>query len=79
MKMDTRVFPDIDALSRAALEELLRMMQDSSSNGAVLPSHYRVATRRQRCIALWAQSKQQTANSLGSRASFLGRRAVRSA
>jgi len=25
MKMDTRVFPDIDALSRAALEELLRI------------------------------------------------------
>lgn len=29
MKMETRVFPDIDALSRGALEELLRVMQDA--------------------------------------------------
>jgi len=29
MKMETRVFPDIDALSRVALEELLRVMQDA--------------------------------------------------
>ena len=29
MKMDTRVFSDIDALSRGALEELLRVMQDA--------------------------------------------------
>lgn len=28
MKMDCRVFPDLDALSGAALEELLRLMQD---------------------------------------------------
>jgi 6-phosphogluconolactonase len=27
--MDTRVFPDLDALSRAALEEMLRAMQDA--------------------------------------------------
>jgi 6-phosphogluconolactonase len=29
MKMETRVFPDIDSLSRGALEELLRVMQDA--------------------------------------------------
>jgi 6-phosphogluconolactonase len=29
MKMESRVFPDIDALSRGALEELLRVMQDA--------------------------------------------------
>lgn len=29
MKMDCRVYPDLDALSRAALEELLRVMQDA--------------------------------------------------
>jgi 6-phosphogluconolactonase len=29
MKMDTRVFPDLDALSRGALEEMLRAMQDA--------------------------------------------------
>jgi 6-phosphogluconolactonase len=29
MKMDTRVFPDIDGLSRAALEELLRIMGEA--------------------------------------------------
>jgi 6-phosphogluconolactonase len=29
MKMETRVFADIDALSRGALEELLRVMQDA--------------------------------------------------
>ena len=29
MKMATRVFSDIDALSRGALEELLRVMQDA--------------------------------------------------
>jgi 6-phosphogluconolactonase len=29
MKMETRVFPDLDALSRGALEELLRVMQDA--------------------------------------------------
>jgi 6-phosphogluconolactonase len=29
MNMDTRVFPDLDALSRGALEELLRVMRDA--------------------------------------------------
>ena len=29
MKLDTRVFPDIDALSRAAVQEMLRVMQDA--------------------------------------------------
>jgi 6-phosphogluconolactonase len=29
MKMETRVFPDIDTLSRGAFEELLRVMQDA--------------------------------------------------
>jgi 6-phosphogluconolactonase len=29
MKMDSRVFPDLDALSRGALEETLRAMQDA--------------------------------------------------
>lgn len=29
MKLDTRILPDIDALSRAALEELLRDLQDA--------------------------------------------------
>lgn len=29
MKMETRIFPDLDALSRGALEELLRIMQDA--------------------------------------------------
>jgi len=29
MKIDCRVFPDLDALSRAALDELLRIMQDA--------------------------------------------------
>jgi len=29
MKMETRVFPDLDALSRGALEELLRVMRDA--------------------------------------------------
>jgi 6-phosphogluconolactonase len=29
MKMDTRVFPDLDALSRAVLEEMLLAMQDA--------------------------------------------------
>lgn len=29
MKMDTRIFPDGDALSRAALDELLRIMSDA--------------------------------------------------
>ncbi len=29
MKMDERIFPDLDALSRAALEELLRVLRDA--------------------------------------------------
>ncbi len=29
MKLDTRVYPDIDALSRAALEELLRDLREA--------------------------------------------------
>ena len=29
MKMDSRVFPDLDALSQAALEELLRILQEA--------------------------------------------------
>jgi 6-phosphogluconolactonase len=31
MKMDTRIFPDGDALSRAALDELLRIMGDAAN------------------------------------------------
>jgi 6-phosphogluconolactonase len=32
MKMDTRVFPDIEALSRGALEELQRILEDAVAN-----------------------------------------------
>jgi 6-phosphogluconolactonase len=54
MKLDTRVYPDLDALSRAAVEEVLRVVADS------VPAHGRCAIALSgghtpaRMYALWA-------------------------
>jgi 6-phosphogluconolactonase len=54
MKLDTRVYPDLDALSRAAVEEVLRVVANS------VPAHGRCAIALSgghtpaRMYALWA-------------------------
>ena len=41
MKMDARVFPDLDALSRAALDELLRICRIPSRSAALRHRSFR--------------------------------------
>jgi 6-phosphogluconolactonase len=56
MKMETRVFPDLDGLSRDALEELLRSMQDAIKQrgrfGIALAGGHTPA----KLYALWAEA-----------------------
>jgi 6-phosphogluconolactonase len=58
MKLDTRVFPDIDALSRAALEELLRDLDEAikqRGRGAVALSGGHTP---EKMYALWAATEK---------------------
>src|SRR6202795_4497050 len=58
MKLDTRVFPDIDALSRAALEELLRDLREAIAQrgrGAIALSGGHTP---EKMYALWAATKK---------------------
>jgi 6-phosphogluconolactonase len=58
MKLDTRVFPDIDALSRAALEELLRDLREAIAQrgrGALALSGGHTPGKM---YALWAASEK---------------------
>jgi 6-phosphogluconolactonase len=56
MKMDTRVFPDLDALSRAALEELLRAMQDAVKQRGRFAIALAGGHTPAKLYALWAES-----------------------
>ena len=58
MKLDTRIFPDIDALSRAALEQLLRDLRESIAQrgrGAIALSGGHTP---EKMYALWAATEK---------------------
>ncbi|HTX15548.1 MAG TPA: 6-phosphogluconolactonase [Candidatus Baltobacteraceae bacterium] len=57
MKMETRVFPDIDALSRGALEELLRVMQDAIKQRGRFAIALSGGHTPAKLYALWAQAE----------------------
>jgi 6-phosphogluconolactonase len=61
MKMDTRVFPDLDALSRAAFEQLLRVMQDSVEQRGRFAIALSGGHTPAKLYELWAQSERQAA------------------
>jgi 6-phosphogluconolactonase len=56
MKMDIRVFPDLDALSRGALEELLRSMQDAIQKRGRFAIALAGGHTPAKLYALWAES-----------------------
>jgi 6-phosphogluconolactonase len=55
--MDCRVFPDLDALSRAALEELLRIMQDAVRERGRFAIALAGGHTPARLYALWAATE----------------------
>jgi 6-phosphogluconolactonase len=57
MKMDTRVFPDLDALSRAALEELLRAMQEAIKQRGRFAVALAGGRTPSKLYALWAHAE----------------------
>ena len=61
MKMDTRAFPDLDALSRAALEQLLRVMQDSVEQRGRFAIALSGGHTPAKLYKLWAESERQAA------------------
>jgi 6-phosphogluconolactonase len=58
MKMDTRVFADLDALSRAALEELLHAMQDAVKQRARFSIALSGGHTPAKLYALWAEASK---------------------
>ncbi|HEX4004121.1 MAG TPA: 6-phosphogluconolactonase [Candidatus Acidoferrales bacterium] len=58
MKMETRVFPDIDALSRGALEELLHVMQDAIKQRGKFAIALSGGHTPAKLYALWAQAEK---------------------
>jgi 6-phosphogluconolactonase len=58
MKMDIRVFPDLDALSRGALEELLRSMQDAIQKRGRFAIALAGGHTPAKLYALWAESSR---------------------
>jgi len=61
MKMDCHVFPDLDALSRAALEELLRIMQDAVRERGRFAIALAGGHTPARLYALWAATENHGA------------------
>src|SRR5580704_16449674 len=61
MKMDTRAFPDLDSLSRAALEQLLRVMQDAVEQRGRFAIALSGGHTPAKLYKLWALSEQQAA------------------
>lgn len=57
MKMDARVFPDLEALSRAALEELLSIMQDAVEQRGRFAVALSGGRTPAKLYALWAQAE----------------------
>jgi len=58
MKMDMRVFPDLDALSHAALEELLRAMQDAVKQRGRFAIALSGGHTPAKLYALWAEASR---------------------
>lgn len=56
MNMDARVFPDLNALSRAALEELLRVMRDAIKDRGRFAIALAGGNTPAKMYALWAEA-----------------------
>jgi 6-phosphogluconolactonase len=61
MKMDTRVFPDIDALSRGALDELLRITDDAVKQRGRFAIALSGGHTPAKLYDLWAESERKNA------------------
>jgi 6-phosphogluconolactonase len=61
MKMDTQVFPDIDALSRGALDELLRIMDDAVKQRGRFAIALSGGHTPAKLYGLWAESEGKNA------------------
>ncbi len=61
MKMDTRVFPDLDMLSRAVLDQLLRVMQDAIEQRGRFAIALSGGHTPAKLYDLWAQSERHAA------------------
>jgi 6-phosphogluconolactonase len=61
MKMDIRVFPDIDALNRAVLDELLRIMGDAVRQRGRFAIALSGGRTPERLYRLWADREQREA------------------
>jgi len=57
MKLDTRTFPDIDGLSRGALEELLRVLEDAVAERGRFAVALSGGRTPAKLYALWAQQR----------------------
>jgi 6-phosphogluconolactonase len=62
MKMNSRVFPDLEALSRAALDELLRIMQDAVKQRGRFSIALSGGHTPAKLYALWAATSPAEAN-----------------
>lgn len=62
--MNTRVFPDIDALNSAALEELLRIMADAVRQRGRFAIALSGGRTPEKLYRLWAESDMQNARTL---------------
>jgi 6-phosphogluconolactonase len=62
MKMDTRVLPDLEAVSRAALEELLRVMREAIDERGRFAIALAGGHTPAKLYALWAHAESQGAN-----------------
>ncbi len=60
MKMDTRVFPDLDAVSRAALDEVLRALRDAIKDRGRFTIALAGGRTPARMYALWAAAEGST-------------------
>jgi 6-phosphogluconolactonase len=58
MKMDTRVFQDLDALSRGVLDELMLILQDSVAKRGLLSVALSGGRTPARMYSLWAQTEK---------------------
>jgi 6-phosphogluconolactonase len=62
MKMDTRVLPDLEAVSRAALEELMRVMREAIDERGRFAIALAGGHTPAKLYALWAHAESQGAN-----------------
>lgn len=67
MKIDARVFPDLHALSRAALEELMRIAQDSVKQRGRFAVALSGGRTPAELYALWTRAEEQGAQTLWDR------------